>query len=63
MYQVFNMGHRLELYVRPSAAAGVIEAAARFGVEAKIVGRIAKHGDAAANRVTVVGSGGTHEYP
>ncbi|HEY3668333.1 MAG TPA: AIR synthase related protein, partial [Polyangiaceae bacterium] len=31
MYQVFNMGHRMELYVRPSAAQGVVQAAERFG--------------------------------
>jgi phosphoribosylformylglycinamidine cyclo-ligase len=62
MYQVFNMGHRLELYARPSAAAGIIDAAGRFGVEAKIVGRIERNGDSAANRVTVAVSGQTHEY-
>ena len=63
MYQVFNMGHRLELYARPSAATGLIEAAARFGVEAKIVGRIEQNGDSTANRVTVAANGQTHEYP
>jgi phosphoribosylformylglycinamidine cyclo-ligase len=62
MYQVFNMGHRLELYARPSAAAGVIDAAARFGVAAKIVGHIERSLDSAANRVTVVANGQTHEY-
>jgi phosphoribosylformylglycinamidine cyclo-ligase len=63
MYQVFNMGHRLELYARPSAAAGIIEAAARFGVEAKIVGRIEQNSDSATNRVTVSVGGHTYEYP
>ncbi len=62
MYQVFNMGHRLELYARSSAAAGIIDAAARFGVAAKIVGRIERSADAAVNRVTVVANGQTHEY-
>ncbi len=62
MYQVFNMGHRLELYARPSAAAGVIDAAARFGVAAKVVGHIERCADAAVNRVTVVANGQTHEY-
>jgi phosphoribosylformylglycinamidine cyclo-ligase len=62
MYQVFNMGHRLELYTRPSAAAGVIEAAAHFGVEAKIVGRIERNPDPATNRVTISANGQTHEY-
>lgn len=39
MYQNFNMGHRMELYVRnASAAQVVIDAAARFNVDAKIIG-------------------------
>jgi phosphoribosylformylglycinamidine cyclo-ligase len=62
MYQVFNMGHRLELYTRPSAAAGVIDAAARFGLDAKIVGRIEQNADSATNRVTVAAGGHTYEY-
>jgi phosphoribosylformylglycinamidine cyclo-ligase len=62
MYQVFNMGHRLELYLRPSAAAGVIEAAARFGVSAKVIGQIERNGDGEANRVTVVANGQTYDY-
>ncbi|MES1174482.1 MAG: AIR synthase-related protein, partial [Myxococcales bacterium] len=62
MYQVFNMGHRLELYVRPSAAAGVVEAAARFGVDAKIVGRIEANPGTDANRVTIAANGQSFEY-
>ena len=62
MYQVFNMGHRLELYVRPAVAAGVIEAAARFGVDAKIVGRIEANAGSDANRVTIASSGQSFEY-
>ena len=62
MYQVFNMGHRLELYVRPAAAAGVIAAAARFGVEAKVVGRIEAYPGSDANRVSIAANGQTFEY-
>ncbi|MET0792246.1 MAG: AIR synthase related protein [Polyangiaceae bacterium] len=62
MYQVFNMGHRLELYVRPSAAAGVVEAAQRFGVDAKIVGRIEANSGTDANRVTIAANGQSFEY-
>jgi phosphoribosylformylglycinamidine cyclo-ligase len=62
MYQVFNMGHRLELYVRPPAAVGVIEAAARFGVDAKIVGRIEANPGTGANRVTIAVNGQSFEY-
>jgi phosphoribosylformylglycinamidine cyclo-ligase len=63
MYQVFNMGHRLELYARASAAQGIIDHAARFDVSAKIVGHIARNADPNANRVTVVANGHTYEYP
>ncbi|HEX7452623.1 MAG TPA: AIR synthase related protein [Polyangiaceae bacterium] len=62
MYQVFNMGHRLELYVRPSAAAGIVLAAARFGVAAKIVGRIEANAGSGANRVTIAANGQSYEY-
>ena len=62
MYQVFNMGHRLELYVRPTAAAGVIAAASRFGVEAKVVGRIEANQGSDANRVSIAAQGQSFEY-
>ena len=39
MYQVFNMGHRLEVYVEPHDAQTVIDMAGRFGIEARVVGR------------------------
>lgn len=39
MYQVFNMGHRFEIYTNQEAAARIIEIASSFGVEARIVGR------------------------
>ena len=62
MYQVFNMGHRMEFYVRPAAAAGVIAAAQRFGVEAKVVGRIEANAGSEANRVSIAAQGRTFEY-
>jgi phosphoribosylformylglycinamidine cyclo-ligase len=39
MYKVFNMGHRLELYVEPAHADVLIEVAAKFQIAAQIVGR------------------------
>jgi phosphoribosylformylglycinamidine cyclo-ligase len=62
MYQVFNMGHRLEVYVRPAAAAQVVEIAQSFGVEAKIVGRIEANSGTGANRVTIAANGRSYEY-
>lgn len=40
MYQVFNMGHRLEIFTDKNSAQQMIEEAALFGIEAKIVGRV-----------------------
>jgi phosphoribosylformylglycinamidine cyclo-ligase len=39
MYRVFNMGHRMELYVSPQDAQAVIDIAASFELDAQIVGR------------------------
>ena len=40
MYKVFNMGHRLEVYVSPEDAERVIEISKSFNIDAQIVGRI-----------------------
>jgi phosphoribosylformylglycinamidine cyclo-ligase len=40
MYKVFNMGHRMELYVDESIANDIIKISESFNVEAKIVGRV-----------------------
>lgn len=43
MYQVFNCGHRLELYVDPSIADDLISISQSFDVDARIVGRVTAH--------------------
>ena len=40
MYKVFNMGHRMEVYVAPELAEAIIEISKSFNVDAKIVGRV-----------------------
>ncbi|MFD1553843.1 phosphoribosylformylglycinamidine cyclo-ligase [Putridiphycobacter roseus] len=40
MYKVFNMGHRMELYVPEEMAAKIIEISESFNIPAKIVGRV-----------------------
>ena len=40
MYQVFNCGHRMELYVKPAVAEHIIAISKEFNVEAQIVGRV-----------------------
>ncbi|WP_373515230.1 AIR synthase related protein [Persicitalea sp.] len=40
MYQVFNMGHRLEVYLPEAQAARVMEISESFGIAAQVVGRV-----------------------
>ncbi|WP_236980072.1 AIR synthase-related protein [Membranihabitans maritimus] len=42
MYQVFNMGHRLEIYTDESSAIGMIDKAREFNIDAKVIGRVEK---------------------
>jgi len=59
MYKVFNMGHRMEIYLPQAYAQRVIEISESFGVEAQIVG----HCEAAEeNSLTIKSEYGTFEY-
>ena len=40
MYKVFNMGHRMELYVPAEIAQSIMEISESFGVEARVIGRV-----------------------
>ncbi|MES5134629.1 AIR synthase related protein [Prevotella amnii] len=40
MYQVFNMGHRMEIYVTPEIAENIISISKSFNIDAQIVGHI-----------------------
>lgn len=40
MYQVFNMGHRLEIFTNENAAAAIIRLAQQFNIQAQIIGRV-----------------------
>lgn len=59
MYKVFNMGHRLEVYIAEQYAQSIIEIANSFGVEAKIIGNVE---GSAEKRVTIKGAHGTFTY-
>lgn len=59
MYKVFNMGHRMEIYLAPGHAQAVIDTAAEFGIDARIVGCVE---EAPANRLTIISAKGTFEY-
>lgn len=59
MYQVFNCGHRMELYVPNDIASEIIQISESFGVSAQIVGRVeaADH-----KKLTIQSEYGTFEY-
>lgn len=59
MYQVFNMGHRMEIYVSPEDAQAVIDVAKSFNIDAQVIGRVE---DAPANHLTIISEAGTFEY-
>lgn len=59
MYKVFNMGHRMEIYVAPEHAAEVMAISESFGIPARIVGRVE---EAPANKLTIKTSEGIFEY-
>lgn len=59
MYQVFNMGHRMELYVDPQLANEIIEISKSFNVDAQIVGRVEKSDH---KKLTIQSTYGTFEY-
>jgi phosphoribosylformylglycinamidine cyclo-ligase len=42
MYQVFNMGHRMEIYVHPSQAEKIISISKGFNIDAQVIGRVEK---------------------
>ena len=59
MYQVFNMGHRMEFYVPAAIAEDIIAISKSFSVDAKIVGRVEA---AAQNKLTIHSEKGEYTY-
>ena len=59
MYQVFNCGHRMEIYVDKEIAEDIISISKSFGVAAQIVGRVEPSAD---KRLTIQSEYGTFEY-
>ena len=58
MYKVFNMGHRMEIYVRPEPAERIIAISKSFNIEAQVVGRI----EEGKKSLTIRSEYGTFEY-
>lgn len=59
MYKVFNMGHRMEIYLPAEYASRVIAISESFGIEAKVIGRVE---DSPVNRLTIISEKGRFEY-
>lgn len=59
MYKVFNMGHRMEVYLAPEDAQQVIEIARSFGIEAQVVGYVE---NASCNELVIESEAGRFVY-
>ncbi len=59
MYQVFNCGHRMEIYVPAEVAQDIIEISKSFHIDAQIVGRVEASD---RKKLTIVSEYGTFEY-
>jgi len=59
MYKVFNMGHRMEVYVPKEIAADIIAISKSFGVDAQIVGRVEA---SVTKKLTIKSEYGVFEY-
>lgn len=59
MYKVFNMGHRLEIYLPAEYADEVIAISRSFNIDARVIGHVE---DAEANKLTITSEKGTFIY-
>jgi phosphoribosylformylglycinamidine cyclo-ligase len=59
MYKVFNMGHRLEIYLPEAFAQRVIEISKSFGIDAQVIGRVE---DSPAKKLTIKSEFGEFNY-
>ncbi|WP_163716520.1 AIR synthase related protein [Mangrovibacterium lignilyticum] len=59
MYKVFNMGHRMEIYVKPELADAIMAISKSFNIDAQIVGRVEAY---EGKKLTINSEFGTFEY-
>lgn len=59
MYKVFNMGHRMEIYLDPAYADEAIAISRSYGIDARVIGRVETSD---SRRLTIVSDKGTFEY-
>jgi phosphoribosylformylglycinamidine cyclo-ligase len=59
MYKVFNMGHRMELYVKPELAESFMEISRAFDIDARLIGHVEAH---QGRKLTIHTEAGIFEY-
>jgi len=59
MYKVFNMGHRMEIYVPEEIASSIIEISKSFNIDAQIIGRVENN---EGKKLTIRSEFGEFEY-
>jgi phosphoribosylformylglycinamidine cyclo-ligase len=59
MYEVYNMGHRFEIYTTSEFAEGIIKISTELGVDAKVVGHVETF---SGHKLTIQSSFGTFTY-
>lgn len=62
MYRVFNMGHRMELYLDPDVADQAIAISKSFGVDAQVIGRVEEEKEGEGLSLHIKGPDGWHVY-
>ncbi|MEO5570930.1 MAG: AIR synthase-related protein, partial [Bacteroidia bacterium] len=58
-YRVFNMGHRMEIYISPEHADEIIKISKSFNVDAQVIGRVEK---SQKKKLTIESEKGKFEY-
>jgi phosphoribosylformylglycinamidine cyclo-ligase len=59
MYKVFNMGHRMEIYVPEEIASSIIEISKSFNIDAQIIGRVENN---EGKKLTIISEYGEFNY-
>jgi len=62
MYNVFNMGHRLEIYCNESIAQEIIKISKKYSIDAKIIGQCERSPTKGVNQVSIDSEYGKFEY-
>ncbi len=62
MYKVFNMGHRMEIYIDEDLAKDIITISKSFNIDAQIIGRCYHNDEGAGNKLTIISEFGEFTY-